>query len=253
VAYAAQENGAGEIWVQDLSSDTRTRLTFTQADESAPVWIPGQDRIAFTTTVDGHSTVSARSAGGSGEVEVLIEDGENPVFTADGTWMIFQRTSDTKAGLMRVPTDGSEEPEMFRAGNRSNLYQPELSPDGHYVAYLSWEQGTATTYICPFPTGEGKWELPGSWESVLCWLPDRIVYTTDRPEPAVMEVPVSLSGSISLGTARKLFELRPNRIVRSTSFASTPDGKRLLMVQDTAEAFEVDQLALVENWVREFR
>ena len=253
VAYAAEENGAGEIWIQDLAGGTRTRLTFTQADESWPVWIPGQNRVAFMTNQEGHSTVSAKSADGSGDVAVLVEDGERPVFTADGKWMIFQRTSDSKAGLLRVPVDGSAESEMLIPGSRSNVYSPDLSTDGRYVSYLSWEQGTATTYIRPFPTGEGKWELPGSWESSLCWLPDRIVYTTERPEPAMMEIPVDLAGSLSLGTPRKLFDLRPNRLLRFASFATAADGSRFLMVQDTADAFEVDHLALVENWTAEFR
>ena len=43
VAYAAEDNGAGEIWVQDLAGGTRTRLTFTPADESQPDRIGGRE------------------------------------------------------------------------------------------------------------------------------------------------------------------------------------------------------------------
>ena len=251
VAYSAEDNGAGEIWVQELATGTRTRLTFTPADESRPMWIPGQNRIAFVATQEGRSMVSARSADGSGEAVVLAEDADAPGFTPDGKWMIFQRTSDTLGGLMRLSMDGSGKPEMFLPGSGSNLYSPSLSADGRYVAYLSWERGTATTYIRPFPAGEGKWELPGSWESAVRWPSGRIFFTTERPEPALMEVSANLSGTLSLGTPRKLFELRPQRLLLS-SFDISPDGTRFLMVQDTESGGEADKVAVVENWLAEF-
>jgi len=251
VAYSAEENGAGEIWVRDFTSGTRTRLTFTPADESQPKWIPGQNRIAFVSTLEGRSVVSARAADGSGDAVVLAEDAAVPGFTPDGKWMIFQGTSDTRSGLMRRPASGSGESEMFLPGSGSNLYNPTLSPDGRYVAYLSWERGTPTTYIRPFPAGEGKWELPGSWESTLVWLADRILFTTDRPEPALMEIPADLRGTLSLGTPRKLFNLRPQRLGRG-SLSASPDGSRILMVQDTGAEWTPENVALVESWLLEF-
>lgn len=252
VAYSAQEGGAREIWVKELATGTRTRLTFTPTDEDNPVWIPGRDRIAFTTTQEGRSSIHARSADGSGEVEELIADGEYPAFTADGTWMLFQRSSETNAGLFRAPLDGSAEPEMFLPGTQSNLYGPELSRDGRYVSYLSWEAGTATTYIRPFPSGDGKWELPGSWESGVRWLADRIVYTAYLPVPAMMEIPVTFGATLSLGTPRKLFELGSAGLVVETQFSTTPDGRRILMVQDPSGAGAAPRVIVVQNWLAEY-
>jgi len=251
VAYSAEDNGAGEIWVETLTTATRTRLTFTPADESQPKWIPGQNRVAFVSALEGRSVVSTRAADGSGEAVILAEDAKDPEFTPDGKWILFQGTSDARSGLMRHPTEGQGESEMFLPGTGSNLYRPALSPDGRYVAYLSWERGTATTYIRPYPAGEGKWDLPGAWESAVVWLQDRILYTTDRPEPALMEIPASLKGTLSLGTPRKLFDLRPHRIVQD-AFSATPDGRRILMVQDTGPSWTPEEVAVVENWLREF-
>jgi len=154
---------------------------------------------------------------------------------------------------MRRPTDGQGEAEMFLPGAGSNVYSPALSPDGRYVAFLSWERGTATTYIRPFPTGEGKWEIPESWESSVLWLQDRILYTVQNPEPALMEIPASLDGTLALGTARKLFPLGPQRLSLSQQgFSATPDGRRIPMVQDTGAVAPSGQVVVVENWAREF-
>jgi hypothetical protein len=198
--------------------------------------------------------VSARAADGSGDAATLANDAAAPEFTPDGKWIVFQGRSDARNGLMRRLTDGTGDAEMFLPGSGSNLYNPALSPDGRYVAYFSWERGTPTTYIRPFPSGEGKWELPNSWESRVLWLRDRILYTVDRPEPALMEIPASLAGTLSLGTPRKLFDLGPNRLsVSQEGFSATPDAKRILMVQDMGAKEAPDEVVVVENWLQEFQ
>ena len=142
---------------------------------------------------------------------------------------------------------------MFLPGAKSNLYKPAISPDGRYVSYLSWERGTGATYIRPFPAGEGKWELPGSSESTVFWLKDRILFTVYSPEPALMEIPLSLAGTLALGTPRKLFDLGPRRLSTSQEgFSVSPDGHRILMVQDTEAGGEPAGVVVVENWLREF-
>ena len=67
-----------------------------------------------------------------------------------------------------------------------------------------------------------------------------------------MEIPASLSGTLALGTARKLFDLRPSRLAPFAAFAASADGRRFLMAQGSGEAYEADRAVVVENWPAEF-
>jgi eukaryotic-like serine/threonine-protein kinase len=253
VAYVADENGSGEIWVQDLAHGTRTRLTFTPEDESAPQWIPGQDKVAFNVTKEGHTNISARAADGSGETKALVEDAGTFTFTPDGREIVYQQFG-VQGNLMRRLLDGSKEPEILVPGSNSNLYSPLLSSDGRFLSYISWERGTATTYIRPYPTGDGKWELAESSESQLCWHGDHIFYRVFGSEPglAMTTATVGEGGALSLSTPKTLFKLNPSHLAYYRGFDVSRDNSRVLMVQNIGDDQSSNGAVVVENWLAEF-
>jgi serine/threonine-protein kinase len=251
LAYVAEENGAGEIWVHDLVRDTRSRLTFTPDEEFGPVWIPGRDWVAFSSPRENDSRILAKSADGSGTTRVLAEHAVSPTFTPDGRTMIYQSSGDDAGALLRVEWESGSPPDTVMRGTSSNLYSPSLSWDGRYLSYLSWERGTATTYIRPFSTAEGRWELPGSWESQIEWRPDRIYYTSDRPEPALYVIPTVTTPVLSLGTPRRLFTLETHGLFRYNGFDVAADGRRFVLVQ-SVDTEARRGIVVVENWLGEF-
>ena len=50
--------------------------------------------------------------------------------------------------------------------------QPRLSPDGHWLAYASDESGAWKVYVCPFPSGSGKWTISPDGGSQPAWRHD---------------------------------------------------------------------------------
>ena len=62
-----------DIWIFDLLSGTRTRLTFDPADDLDSVWSPDGTRIAFSSDRLGQRDIYQKLADGSGQEELLLE------------------------------------------------------------------------------------------------------------------------------------------------------------------------------------
>jgi len=151
---------AEDVWVLDLTQRTRTRLTFDTA-AAWPVWTPDGRRIAYRQ----RSGIYWVAADGSGTPESLV--------TAAGQWWpaafepggralayhgIASRGS--KGEIWRRGLGGSETPHQVLAGAFHN-YDPSLSPDGRWMAYVSDESGRFEVYVRPYPVpaagGRCRW------------------------------------------------------------------------------------------------
>jgi hypothetical protein len=68
----------------------------------------------------------------------------------------------------------------------------------------------------------------------------------------IMRVDVRSSPAVSLGTPRHVD--RPSNLLARGGFDVSPDGTRLLMVQETkTDEQRAVSLAVVQNWLAEFR
>ena len=64
---------------------------------------------------------------------------------------------------------------------RFNEYQPRLSPDGRWLAYVSDESGRDEVYVRPFPeVDKGKWQVSTSGGVYPLWSPDGRELAHDR-------------------------------------------------------------------------
>ncbi|MGC9455881.1 MAG: Tol-Pal system beta propeller repeat protein TolB [Halothiobacillaceae bacterium] len=134
LAYVSFEGGSSGIWVQDLGSGDRYRLTDFPGINGAPAWSPDGNRIAVTLSGGGSPNIyvidlqtrelEQVTRGGAIDTEAAwMPDGEALVFTSNrsGQAQIYmQRRGDNRA--RRLSFDSP-----YMAG-------PAVSPDGKYVA-----------------------------------------------------------------------------------------------------------------------
>jgi hypothetical protein len=130
-----------------------------------------------------------------------------------------------------------------------------VSPSGLLVAYQSSEAGEPEVFLRSFPSGGGKWQVSSDGGAWPRWnrRGDRLYYVRGDD---VMEVEVTGGAVPTLGTPRKLFT-RPaagswyNNL--PTSFDVSGDGERFAIWRRPGTGSRPRSIALVQNWVAEFR
>ena len=142
-----------------------------------------------------------------------------------------------------------------------NEFQPRISPNGRWMAYVSDESGKNEVYVRPFPEVDGgRWQISTSGGDSPLWSPGgrELFY---RNGDAVMAVPVKTDPSFSLETPKTLFHgtyvsfgVQGNR-TELNPWDISPDGKRFLMVkQPDALAYGGPRkINIVVNWLEELK
>ncbi len=142
IAYVSFEAKRSEIYVQELRSGTRKRVSARSGVNGAPSWSPDGRKLAITLsredgnldiyTLDVNSQVLTRLTTGP-----AIDT--EPAWSVDGTQIYF--TSDATGGpqVYRVPAEGGRAQRVTFEG-RYNA-SPRVSPDGRQLAVVHNDRG----------------------------------------------------------------------------------------------------------------
>jgi serine/threonine protein kinase/Tol biopolymer transport system component len=245
------------IELYDLVRGGETRLTALAS--STPVWSPESNLIAFGS---GNSLYLMDASGGSRE-ERLLERGSRITpssWSEDGRYFVYT-VADSKNGgdiwYLPDPLNKSSErkPVEFLA-TEANEGQGQLSPDGHWLAYVSYESTQMDVYVRPFPSGPGRWKVSGGAMRNLepYWRRDgKELFFVENVFPVnrLMAVAVQSGprGEFQTGTPRALFEFRTVGIsppFTSQRYSPSADGQRFL-VQAQPSNPEL-MLSVITNW-----
>lgn len=137
IAFSSNQGGAWSVVLVDADGSGRIRV---KKGARSPSWSPDSQQLAVTRG-DGRTTdIVVISADGSEERAVTSGDegDDGPVFSPDGEWIAFSRTTSLgeaplKAGIHVVRPEGSE----LRAVTSGDAYdrEPAWSPDGRRLAF----------------------------------------------------------------------------------------------------------------------
>ena len=127
-----------------------------------PVWSPNADRIAFRSNRRGRpGDLYQKAASGSGQVELLVSTPNDKTvnqWSRDGQFIVYSELDPkTKWDLWVLPI-GDRKPIRFLNSDFNEL-QGQMSPDGHWMAYVSDESGQREVYVRPFPASGGIWRI----------------------------------------------------------------------------------------------
>ena len=131
-----EEGGSSNIWIYDLATDRRSRLTL-EGENTSPVWVDDDRAIVFWSERGGLRRLYRRPVDGGSEAEPLLAQpyGRPVTTTPDGRFLATNQAFD----IWLVPLAGGGEPTPllrteFVEGN------PAFSPDGRWFAYVRTSQ-----------------------------------------------------------------------------------------------------------------
>jgi Tol biopolymer transport system component len=248
VAVTGHENENYDIWVHDVTRKTKTRLTFGDGAEYNPAWSPSGDRIVY----GADNGLAIRAADGTGEPQMLAENGRNASFSSDGATVIFEKPAVNGSADIWFRSANGEGEETLFLQTKADEWGPRISPDGRYVAYVSDESGREEIYLKRFPSGDGKWQASVNGGVWPVWSRDggELIYRLNYRMKAVS---VKTEPALTLGTPQELFSANDSRLrVRPRRYDVVPGGQRLIGVQSLEEDADQAGIKVILNWFAEF-
>jgi DNA-binding winged helix-turn-helix (wHTH) protein/Tol biopolymer transport system component len=149
-AYVAMVSGGESLWVRNIAGvDAGVRL------ESAPIgrywgitYSPDGQYIYYIFEDESHPVggVLYRIAASGGEPrELLVKIAGRPVFTPDGTRMVFRRNDESGAGLLTATSLGTEPKLIASSRARYPLYDYGWTADGKTIVYTEGDRDAGQT------------------------------------------------------------------------------------------------------------
>ena len=268
----ADDLGNVDIWVSDLARGTLTRLTTDEGRDYSPLWTPDGRRVVFASTREGQPAIFWKAADGTGLAERLltIDEADDLVpfdWSSDGGTLVFTAVFPETGGDIGVTPldDPANWQPLLQTG--ADERAPAVSPDGHWLAYMSDETGRSQVYVRRFPGMSDRQQVSGGNRAIYPdWSDDgrELFYLSSPlgPPMTVERVPVDLGPgdppSLSIGRPERLFDFwgagySSPRASPSRRYDVSPDGRILTVrLQGSAGADQQRaQINVVLNWSQE--
>jgi serine/threonine-protein kinase len=246
---------AGDLWVQDLSRATFTRLTSGEVIPSGggfPVWTPDGRRIVFRT-VTGLRWLAVDGSGRGDAIAGTSPSDYPGSITPDGEQLLFVRLSPESSGDLYVASLRGDP--QIRPILKTPTYEgsAKLSPDGRWIAYSSNESGQMEVYVRPFPGLERRWQVSTQGGTQPVWNSNgKELFYRSVNKMMVVVVEASAAPDLKLSQPRPLFEQQYafGSGITIPNYDVSPDGQRFVMIKDESSA---SRLNLVLNWSEELK
>jgi serine/threonine-protein kinase len=226
-----------DVWIYDLQRDALRRLTRLGVS-NCPVWSPDGSALAFTAVRRSELPHLYRApADGSRDAERLgTDDSVQIPFAWSRAGLAYGASPPVERGpedwdVWLLPDPGNPVPRRVirEAFNQS---QPEASPDGRWLAYVSDESGRFEVYVRPTGGGTGKWQVSADGGDEPRWSRSggELFY---REGDRVMTVEIERGRQLRASRPRALFRgpyLKSYGPDACPTYDVAPDG-RFLMVE----------------------
>jgi tricorn protease len=139
IAYVSDETGDEEVWVFELATGARRRLTQQESQKSDLTWAPGSQKLAYTG--DNRIFEVDVTGGSPREIAHNPAGGYNLLaYAPDGNWLLYsRRDADQNADVylydLRARAEYDVTPSPFMEMNAV------LTPDGKTLVFASTREG----------------------------------------------------------------------------------------------------------------
>lgn len=218
-----QTNMLTNIWIALSGDANRARQITTGTSRYYGLsWTP-DNRLLYTSSTGGNLDIYVSDADGNNQKQLTVNAATNlnPLATADGRYIVFSSDrGDAGYNIWRMNADGSNLKQLTHGSYEGN---PQLTPDGRWVVYASWQTGKPTIWKVSIDGGEPV-QLTDKYSQAPVVSPDgkqiACYYWDEQLETKYLTAIFSIDG----GAPVKTFDL-PTPIVRWAS-----DGRALTYI-----------------------
>ena len=228
---------AGDVWLYDLTGNSRTRLTFDAPNtEGRAIWAPDGKHVVYVKTggQSGAEDLFQKASDGTGSEQPVLEDGMNkwPMsWSPDGRFLLYSASPGsptTGNDLWVLPLFGDRKPFPYLQ-TRFSESVGQFSTDGRWVAYQSNESGRPEVYVAAFPGAGGKRQISTAGGNYPRWRRDGKEIFYLAPNNTLMAAAVNGQGaSFEVTSVKALFETR--RSGTDFPYDVSVDGQRFLII-----------------------
>ena len=236
-----------DVWLDELASGTRTRLTTEGLTNERPEWSPDGRRVLFRSDRGSRSAIWWRPADMSAEAAPLLSGDRLDVFegvlSPDARYLVYQLdTLGADIYYRAVTGDSTARPIANNPAAIENM--PRVSPDGRWIAFVTNESGRDEVVVQPFPGPGGRVQLSAGGGTEPVWSRDgrRIFY---RGSGKLMAAEIRTTPSFSV-IARDtvladtyVFATNPH-----ANYDVLPDGAHFVFLEPDHSS----EMVVVANW-----
>ncbi len=245
-----------DIWVKVLENGPLSRLTFEGQDNIFPAWTPDGRYISYTsrrTEPDGTASwgVWRKRADGSGSEELVISLDQEIMqanWSHSGDWLLLSVGGTGSADKILGYRPGVDSAPRDLVASAADEFEPSLSPDDRWLAYVSNETGRRELYARPFPeTHSARWQLTTDGAMEPVWSKDgRTIYYRSLDGQKIRSV--SISGGPSQAVPGREVVLHGERDYevnpRNWLFDRAADGRFIMVERPSGGDISGDMILL---------
>jgi len=252
-----------DVWTYDAARGTRNRLTTNAAQNRSPLWTPDGQRIIFTSTRAGHPELFWRPADGTGRDERLFARSRESLdvlasgWSADDKQLLFSEVSPSgQSAISHMAIERPSEGAVLLNKEFSASF-PAVSPDGHWMAYMSNVSGRAEIYVERYPQLGSRQLISTDGGQRPLWSRDgRELFFHSLDGRQMLAVPMQPGSTLKAGRPQVLFEAALSvRGVGVRPYDVAPDGRFFIIrsVQMEGGGGTPSNIIVVLNWLEELK
>ena len=255
------KDGGADLWVRDLALGTEEQVTFDGA-AFTPQWSPDSTRVAFSGPGERPPPkLFVKKIGDHAPAVRLTAPATTaPDFasgwSADGRSIVSVRVDSARGNdlWLHDPERGGAQP--LPLNTRFNESLGKVSPDNHWIAYVTDESGREEVWVASFPAGKTRRQVSIGGGTSPQWGEGsrEIVYVA--PGRQLMAVPLKGSETgAAVGTPRALFRIENlvegDRLLffaTRNNYVAAANGQRFLAAIRARDP-NAPPITVVVNWL----
>ncbi len=217
----------GDIWIEDLVRRTSMRVTNSRELQVMPVWSPDGRRVAYRSGPVRSPHLAVSSADGRGDVTSIPCPGaycEPTDWSAGGRFLV----ANVDNGVWRVPVDpGTPATPLIEGAFVTR--DARLSPDGRWLAYVSYQSGHAEAVVRSMTGNERHFVVSSRGGDQPAWRRDgrELYYVSEGGQLFAVPVSGNATDELRFGVPTRMEVPRFGERHWGTVYDVSPDGTRV--------------------------
>jgi eukaryotic-like serine/threonine-protein kinase len=253
IAVLVDDDGQSDVWIDDLTLGTFSRLT-TLKTVTSVAWTPdGANLLYLAAEQNGNTLYLQRASGGvpAKQLALFPVSAAGAVMAPDSRSVLVDVSPSDLWQLERLTLDSVVTTHPYLAVS-GNAHAAQFSPDGKWVALTSDESGQEEVYLRSYPDPSSKLQVSAGGGASPVWSADgkRLYYVSGT---SLLAARLTTTPTLTLLGRDTVVASFPTPTVGgyfTPAFQPSRDGQRFLASVPDRNDY---QLVISPNWITQFR